>query len=78
MMAKAITDLQVGDSVVREMGGVAMPLRVSNVTPTEIHCGAWVFSRKNGAEIDPNLGWDENATGSYIRPAFGRSATVEG
>jgi len=50
-----------------------MPLQVTKVTPSEIHCGDWVFSRKTGGEIDPDLGWDEANTGSCIRPAFGRS-----
>ncbi len=49
-----------------------MPLTVTNITTTEIQCGAWVFSRKTGGEIDSDLGWDENSTGSYIRPALGR------
>lgn len=73
MKAKALNDVQVGDSVIRDLGGVAMPLQVTTITPTEIHCGHWIFSRRTGGEIDPDLGWNEAQTGSYIRPALGRS-----
>ena len=72
MKAKSLNDVQIGDTVIRDMGGVTMELRVTNVTPTEIHCGDWIFSRKTGGEIDPDLQWDEANTGSFIRPAFGR------
>jgi hypothetical protein len=72
--AKALSDVQIGDSVVRDLGGATMPLRVTNVTSTEIHCGDWIFSRRTGGEIDPDLGWDEANTGSCIQPALGRSA----
>jgi hypothetical protein len=71
---KSLSDIQTGDIVIRDLGGVKMTLRVTNVTSTQIHCGAWLFSRRNGAEIDPDLGWDEAQTGSFIRPALGRSA----
>ncbi len=76
MKTKTLDDLQIGDAVIRELGGATMPLKVTNITSTEIQCGAWVFSRKTGGEIDSDLGWDENATGSYIRPALGRLGTV--
>jgi len=75
MKAKSLNDLQVGDAVIRDLSGVDMPLRVTNITPTEIHCGPWIFSRRTGGEIDPDLGWDETHTGSFIRPAFGRSVS---
>lgn len=73
MKAKALNDLQVGDVVIRDLGGVTMELRVTNVTPMEIHCGPWIFSRRTGGEIDCDLGWDETNTGSFIRPALGKS-----
>jgi len=73
MKAKSLNDLQVGDAVIRDLGGVTMPLRVTSVTPTEIHCGYWIFSRRTGGEIDADLGWDETNTGSFIRPALGKS-----
>jgi hypothetical protein len=71
---KSLSDIQVGDTVIRNLAGAKMTLRVTNVTLTEIDCGAWLFSRRNGAEIDPDLGWDEAQTGSVIRPVSGRSA----
>jgi hypothetical protein len=71
---KSLSDVQVGDSVIRDMSGVEMSLRVTSITSSEIRCGDWLFSRKNGAEIDPDLGWSEAHTGSFIRPALGRSS----
>ena len=73
MKAKSLNDVQIGDPVIRDMGGVTMPLKVTAITPTEIHCGHWIFSRRTGGEIDPDLGWDETSTGSYIRLGFGKS-----
>ena len=73
MKAKSLNDVQVGDAVIRDLGGVTMTLKVTAITPTEIHCGPWIFSRRTGGEIDPDLGWDERQTGSCIRPAFGRA-----
>lgn len=59
--------LTVGSKVTRWLGGaVPMPLTVSAVTEETITCAEWVFSRRNGAEIDEELGWGENETGSFI------------
>ena len=64
-----IRALQVGDKVTRMLGGVVpMPMVVTEVTDTTVVCGAWTFSRRNGAELDPDLGWDDEQTGSYIVP----------
>lgn len=73
MKEKSLSDIQVGDAVVRILGGVEMRLLVTKITADEIQCGAWVFSRKNGAELDPDLGWNETHSGSFIQPALGRS-----
>lgn len=75
--------LKRGDKVTRMLAGVIpMPMVVSAVTQKHVVCevaddpaGAgirWTFSRRNGAEIDEELGWDENNTGSYlvIRDSF--------
>jgi hypothetical protein len=32
-----------------------------------IYCGDWKFNKINGAEIDEDLHWDENNTGSFIK-----------
>jgi hypothetical protein len=59
-----------GDEITRWMGGqIAMRLIVTEVTETRVICGSWEFDRATGAEIDEDLGWGVNGTGSYIRPA---------
>lgn len=64
-----------GDQVLRMLAGsIPMPLKVTEVTETEILCGkrdiGWMFDRKTGAEIDEDLGWGPppKMTGSYILP----------
>lgn len=59
--------VKVGDTVPRMCAGqVMMNLTVSEVTEDRIICGPWVFSKRNGAEIDEDLDWDETHTGSYL------------
>ena len=60
--------INVGDTVYRRFGtGTPVhELKVTAVDEHRIYCGAWTFSRRNGAEIDEDLGWDEHETGSYI------------
>jgi hypothetical protein len=61
---------QKGDEVTRWMGGeIVMNLIVTEVTETRVLCGSWEFDRLTGAEIDEDLGWGVNGTGSFIRPA---------
>jgi hypothetical protein len=62
-----------GDTVCRLLGGmIPMDLLASEVTDTEILCGernvGWMFCRKTGAEIDPELGWGAPPlhTGSFL------------
>lgn len=60
--------LKVGDKVKRYIAGaVFMDLTVTSISDY-IYCGDYVFSKKNGAEVDEYLGWTEKATGSYIVP----------
>lgn len=60
-------EIKVGDVVKRMLGGrVPMELKVSEITDDLIVCGWWKFSRNNGAEIDEDLGWNEEKTGSVI------------
>lgn len=47
---------------------IPMPLVVTSIKGGLIECGLWTFDARNGAEVDPDLGWDERGTGSYIRP----------
>ena len=56
-----------------------MPMWVIRVTDTRVICAPfpaaepregvwWEFSRRNGAEIDDEIGWSETVTGSFIVP----------
>ena len=78
-----LRNIRAGDMVERLLCGMLpMQLRVSQVTNDRIICGAWEFSRANGAELDEDLGWTGGESGSVIRPladsavqkAFSRSA----
>lgn len=69
-MRKSFTDVRVGDTVVRNLGGMLMKLRVTKVDAF-IHCSDWTFSRYSGIEIDPGLGdpglgLDEVWIGSFL------------
>lgn len=58
-----------GDMVVRILGGVLpMPMQVTDVDDTLIHCGPWTFDRETGAEVDHDLGWGPmyGVTGTYL------------
>ncbi len=59
-----------GDVVTRLLAGaIPMQLKVSEVTETEIICGAWKFDRETGAEIDEVLGWNKFESGSILKIA---------
>lgn len=72
--------IKVGDTVVRLLADkVPMELVVVEVSEKLIHATIpkranlerdpgfeWTFSRKNGAEIDLGIGWDEDMTGSFL------------
>ena len=69
MRVKAISDLQVGDTVRRIIRGVAaMEMKVTGVTDDKVICGPWEFCRLSGAEIDEDLNWGPppKQTGSMI------------
>jgi len=61
-----LSELRVGDVVTRNMAGVIMKFKVTEIIGNYIYCGAWKFSATNGAEIDEELGWDERRSGSFI------------
>ena len=66
-MAFKYDHIKVGDVVSRWVANMPlMKLKVTAVDETLIHCGDWKFSRKNGAEIDEDLDWNEQHTGSYL------------
>ena len=59
--------IAVGDEVIRLLGGeIPMPLKVDKVTDALVVCGPWEFDKITGAEIDEELGWGVNGTGSFI------------
>lgn len=60
-------ELKAGDAVTRFLGGIPMGLTVTEVRDGLVHCGPWTFSTVNGAEIDEDLGWNTQFSGSYIR-----------
>lgn len=60
-------EVKAGDTVTRMIAGsIPMVLKVTAVDEY-IHCGPWKFSRKTGAEIDEEIGWDESTTGSVLK-----------
>jgi hypothetical protein len=71
-----IAALKVGDTVVRWLAAtIPMDMVVVGVTESTILCdipgkqiGPWTFSKRSGAELDPDLGWGEERTGSFIVP----------
>ena len=66
----ALPNLIVGASVIRMLGGVLpMNLTVTAVDDKFVHCGDYKFDQLTGAEIDEDLGWTAEETGSYIVPA---------
>jgi hypothetical protein len=71
-MSKRLSELVVGDYVLRWLGGLPQPMRlpVKQVRADRIVClGGWEFDRKTGAEIDEDLGWGpDGVTGSFIEP----------
>lgn len=66
-------DIKPGDVVTRLIGGVMpMELTVTAVDERLIHCGPWTFDRETGAEVDEELGWGPEGTGSYLAKGDGR------
>lgn len=56
----------VGHWAIRNMAGIEMKLRITEVTDKLIVCGPWTFDRVTGAEIDEDLGWGPHGTGSIL------------
>jgi len=70
-VSKSLSDIKVGDFVLRWLTDIPTPMRleVKSVTANRIVCrGGWEFDPVTGAEIDEALGWGpDTATGSFIR-----------
>lgn len=64
---------KVGDYVERDMCGVKMELKVTEVTDSRIICGPWEFDKLSGQEIDDELGWGPGTgrSGSFIKEITG-------
>ena len=60
--------MQIGDEVTRNMAGIKIKFKITELTSERIICGPWEFDRRTGAEIDDDLGWGPypKMTGSYI------------
>ena len=59
--------VKAGDLVTRNLCGIRQRLVVEEVTDTLIKCGGgWDFDRIAGAEVDEDLGWGPNGTGSFL------------
>lgn len=59
--------LEIGAEVVRMLcGTIPMRLKITNIDDKYIYCGDWKFDKITGIEIDEELGWNNNGTGSYI------------
>lgn len=51
-----LMSLRPGNKVTRMLAGVVpMTLTVTDVTPSRITCGDWVFNRATGEEIDEDI-----------------------
>lgn len=67
-----LSNLKINDKVIRMFSGnVKMPMIVTKITDTQIHCGLWQFDKNTGGEIDLELGWDGiTTTGSILKDAI--------
>ncbi len=60
--------MKIGDRVTRMLAdSIPMNLLVIEIDDKFIHCGGgWKFDKITGAEIDDDLGWSNEKTGSYL------------
>lgn len=60
--------MKIGDYVTRMLAGsIPMQLKVTAIDNKFIHCGDWKFDKTTGAEVDEDLGWGTEVTGSYLQ-----------
>lgn len=71
---KKLSQVKIGDKIIRNICGTCMTFVVTDLTDTIIICGGdrnehngWWFDRETGAEIDEDLGWGPppKMTGSF-------------
>jgi hypothetical protein len=67
-MKDFLKGVKVGDTVRRMLAGtIPIDLKVTELTDDLITTGGgWTFCRKTGAEIDEDLGWGPQGTGSIL------------
>lgn len=67
--------MKVGDQVTRILADtISMQLIVTAIDEEFIHVGGgWKFDKVTGAEIDEELGWNKERTGSYIKELQNRA-----
>jgi hypothetical protein len=61
-----LDNVQVGDHLIRNLGGINIPVTVTRIKNDKIYCGPWKFDMRTGAEIDKDLNWGPHGTGSYL------------
>lgn len=62
-------NLRPGDPVTRWLAAtIPIDMTVTAIHDGLIWCGPWSFDPRNRAEVDPELGFGPNCSGSYIRP----------
>jgi len=61
--------MKIGDVVTRMLGDHPMKLKITDITDTNIVCGAWEFDKATGAEVDTFLNWGPPPliTGSFLK-----------
>ena len=69
-MISGFRDIKVGDVVTRMLAGqIPMQLRVTDIDDNFIYCGGpegWKFDKKTCMEVDEELGWGNDGSGSYL------------
>lgn len=63
-MSHEMYNYKVGDTVTRNMCGMLMDLKVTEVTEDKIICGDWEFCKETGVEIDDTI----DCVVSYLLP----------
>jgi hypothetical protein len=80
--AVSLQDVEVGDGLIRMLGGsVPMHVVVTRADENFIYCATpcgrdeWTFERPTGVEYDPELHWGSSwgATGSMVTEVIKRS-----
>ncbi len=60
--------MKIGDTVTRMLAAIIpIKLKITSIDDKFIHCGCWKFDIVTGAEVDEELGWGPEGTGSYLK-----------